>query len=297
MICKKHPILTRICSGVFSSAGSRWLCVLDRSLRFFAIILVVVLVYLLGSGKLAGLIARGLPLNRERSGALPSARVTAGFRHSGSAANSRIILGAGQFDFHLQQSTLPPEIFAAQWIEEQLRQGAASLALPQQFQILDTLQIQKILAVQTPEGLMRLLFCRQSSVQGGSSCSQIELNLNDLTKIANTDLARGDFGTVNTAQFGEFSEALLGSCRMAWDSPVEDGSRTLIFSTEVSGMQPEAALQEAGQVLRNSGFQTIAPNLARPSIPHTIIAFREQRHCQVQATEYQGKTTLIYRFE
>jgi len=285
-----------LCSGVFS-AGASWLCRLDRVLRFFAIFLVVIFVYLLGSGKLAGLVARGLPTNRDRSGALPVSRVTAGFRHSGDSSNSRIFLGAGQFDFNMQHTDLSPELFAGQWLEEQLRQGGTSLTLPEQFQILDTLQLQKIVAVQTPGGLMRLLFCRRDGGAGGSACSQIEFNLNDLSKLATQDLARGDFGIVNTAQFGEYSEALLGSCRMAWDSPGEDDSRTLIFSTEVSGLQPDAALREAERVLQDSGFQTMPPVSAQLSLPRTIVAFRGQRHCQVQATEYQGKTTLIYRFE
>lgn len=278
-------------------AGTASLRFVDRCLRVLAIFLVIFFLYLLGSGKLAVLISSCFPLGGGRGGELSSSRVTAGFRHStGSFSNSRIHLGAGQFDFQAQHSSFPPSVFADQWLEEQLRQGATAFALPQQFQILEAMNIQKIAAVQTSDGVVRLLFSRRNSDQGSSS-SQIEFNLNEMAKMTGSDLARGDFGAVNTANFGEVSELLLGTCKVAWESPQENGGRNLLFATEVSGMLPEAALEEAGRRLRGGGFQTMSPNLAQASLPRALIAFREQRHCQVQATEYQGKTTLLYRFE
>lgn len=278
------------------SVGAGLFRFLDRLVRVLAIIVVIVLVYVFGSGQLAGLVASCLPISRDRGGVVPPSMIGSGLRHTGGASSSRISLGGGQFDFQMQNSSLPPAVFADQWLEEQLLQGATPFALPQQFQILEAMNIQKMVAVHTTGGVLRLLFSRMSSSLGSSN-NQIEFNLNDLSKMAGQDLARGDFGSVNTASYGDISEVLLGTCKVAWDSPLENGGRNLVFATEVSGMLPEAALVEAERVLRGGGFQAMPPVSTRFSLPRTIIAFREQRHCQVQATEYQGITTLIYRFE
>lgn len=269
--------------------------VLGKLCRGLAIVLVLVFVYAVGSGKLALLSSRCLPASRRPGVDARRATTVSPVRYSGSQ-NTRLCLGATELSIGHDYSPLQPAEFALVWREEQLRQGASPLELSPAVRALDCRVYERIDMVQTPEGRLLLMLCRSAAGNAGCNYSVMDVDLQTIAGAAGADFASGHFSPVNLADYSEISDAVLGTCRVVLDTPHAEGRQQITLTTELDAMVPGEALTAARQQLQDCGYDV---HLSAPSgsVNSTIVAYRADQLCHVQAQEYEGKTTLVYRFE
>ncbi|MGI5923429.1 MAG: hypothetical protein ACOX9E_05755 [Lentisphaeria bacterium] len=271
--------------------------VLGKLGRGLAVIFVLVAVYAVGSGKLAMLSSRQLPASRQLGVAARRATsVGVGqLRHSG-LQHTNLYLGGTKLSIAHDYSPMRPADFAQSWREEQLRQGASPCELPPAVRALDRRIYEHVDMVQTPAGRLCLMFCRPGADNVGCNYSVVDFDLQTVAGTADAGFAAGHFSPVNLAGYPEINDAVLGTCRVALDTPYADGRQQITLTTELDAMFPAEALAAARRQLQDCGYKVHMP-APGGGANSTIVASRADQFCHVQAQEYEGKTTLVYRFE